>query len=153
MKKNLVLFFTSLVLLTLIIPFNTQAASPEDAKALAKAAAAYVRTNGKEKGIAEISNPKGQFVKGDIYVVLQSFQGINLANAMQPKLAGMNHLELKDVNGKYFIKEMIEIAKTKGNGWCEYYWANPATNKVQLKKSWVERVEGTDLFVLCGIYQ
>jgi cytochrome c len=153
MKKNLVLLFSSFLVLMFILPSILQAATLEEAKALAKEAAAFVKTNGKEKGIAEIGNAKGKFVKGDIYVVIQDFNGINLANPMQPKVAGMNHLELKDTNGKYFIKEMIEVAKTKGSGWVEYSWSNPATNKVQIKKSWIERVEGTDMYVLCGIYQ
>jgi cytochrome c len=129
-----------------------QAAPMDDAKTLAEKAAAYVKANGKDKGIAEIINPKGQFVKGDLYVVLQDFNGVNLANPMQPKLAGQNHFELKDANGKYFIKEMIDLAKTKGSGWSTYVWTNPATKKVQTKKSWIQRVEGTDMYVLCGLY-
>jgi cytochrome c len=153
MEKIFSAVFSCLLFLMLIIPNGTQAATLEEAQALAKEAAEYVKTNGKEKGIAEIGDPKGKFVKGDIYVVIQDFNGINLANPMQPKVAGMNHLELKDVNGKYFIKDMIEIAKTKGSGWSEYYWSNPATQKVQMKKSWIQRVEGTDMYVLCGIYQ
>jgi cytochrome c len=153
MKKNLIVLFSCVMLLSFIVPAMAQAATLDEAKALAKEAAAFVKANGREKGIAEIINPKGKFVKGDIYVVIQDFNGINLGNPMVPKMAGMNHLEMKDSNGKYFIKGMIEIAKTKGSGWYEYYFSNPATKKVQLKKTWVERVEGTDMYVLCGVYQ
>lgn len=42
------------------------AASPlDDAKAMAEEAAAYMKANGKEKGLAEIQNPQGKFKKGD----------------------------------------------------------------------------------------
>jgi len=130
-----------------------QASQLDDAKALAEKAAAYVKAHGKDKGISEIGNPKGQFVKGDLYVVLQDFNGFNLVNPKAPELAGKNFLEVKDASGKYFFKEMVELAKTKGSGWVTYNWTNPATKKVQQKKSWVQRVEGTDMYTLCGVYQ
>jgi cytochrome c len=143
-----------LVLAVVFMGFSfSSAGTPDEAKVLAEKAAAYVKANGKDKGIAEIMNVKGQFVKGDLFVVIQDFNGVNLGNPMQPKLAGQNHYELKDANGKYFIKEMIEVAKTKGSGWVTYVWTNPATKKVQTKKSWIQRVEGTDMYVLCGLYQ
>ncbi|HEY3278529.1 MAG TPA: cache domain-containing protein [Syntrophorhabdaceae bacterium] len=133
--------------------YVVQAAPLDDAKTLAEKSAAYVKANGKEKGIAEIANPKGQFVKGDLYVTLQDFNGIALANPMNPKLHGQNHLELKDATGKTFIKENIEVAKTKGSGWVTYSWTNPATKKIQAKKAWVQRVEGTDMYTMSGVFQ
>jgi len=35
----------------------------------------------------------------------------------------------------------------------EYHWVNPATKKIALKKSYLRRVEGTDLCVPCGIFE
>ena len=130
-----------------------QASTLEEAKAFAEKAAAYMKANGKDKAVAEFNNPKGQFFKGDLYVFAQDFNGVMLANGGNPKLVGQNHLELKDPNGKLFVKEMVEIAKTKGGGWASYSWTNPATKKVQPKKTWVQRVEGMDLYVGCGIFQ
>ena len=130
-----------------------QATTLDDAKAFAEKAAAFMKANGKEKAAAEFNNPKGQFVKGDLYVFAQDFNGLMLANGGNPKLAGQNHMELKDPNGKLFVKEMIEVAKTKGSGWVSYSWTNPTTKKVQPKKTWVQRVEGMDLYVGCGLFQ
>ena len=90
------------------------AATLDEAKALGEKAAVYVKANGKEKGIAEINNPKGQFVKGEMYVTANDFTGTVLANPMSPGLVGQNHIGLKDPDGKLFVKEMVEIAKTKG---------------------------------------
>ena len=129
------------------------AATLEDAKALGIKAATYMKEQGKEKGVAEIGNAKGQFVKGEMYVTLQDYAGHPLANPMSPGLVGQNHMELKDPNGKYFIKECIDIAKTKGGGWVEYSWVNPATKKVQPKKAWVQRVDGMDMYTLSGLFQ
>ena len=152
MKK----FVWSLVV-TLTVVFGmtylVQAAPLDDAKSLAEKAAAYIKANGKEKGFAEINDPKGRFVKGDIYVTVQDFNGVPLANPMFPKLIGQNHLDLKDANGKLWIRENIEVAKTKGGGWVTYSWTNPTTKKVQPKKAWVQRVEGTDMYTMCGVFQ
>jgi cytochrome c len=130
-----------------------QAASQEDAKVLSEKAAAYVKAHGKEKAMAEFNNPKGQFVKGDLYIFANDFTGMCLANGGNSRLVGQNHLGLKDANDKYFMKEMVETAKTKGGGWVNYSWTNPGTKKVQSKVAWVQRVEGADCFVGCGIYK
>jgi cytochrome c len=129
-----------------------QAATPDDAKALAEKAAAFYKANGKEKAIAEFNNPTGQFVKGDLYVVLQGFDGVLLANGGNQKIVGQNHLELKDPNGKFFVKEMVDVAK-KGGGWVTYAWTNPSTKKVQPKKSWIQKADGADIMINCGVFQ
>ena len=76
-----------------------------------------------------------------------------LANGGNSKLSGQNLFEMKDPTGKYFVKEQIELAKSKGSGWLEYSWTNPATKKVQNKKAWIQKVDGMDIYVGCGIFQ
>jgi signal transduction histidine kinase len=132
--------------------FTAQAATLDDAKAMAEKAAAYVKANGKDKAIAEFNNPKGQFVKGDLYIIAQGFDGVMLANGGNPKLVGQNHFEVKDPNGKLFVQEMVQVAKTQGKGWVEYVWANPVTKKAQAKKTWVIRIEGADYYIGCGLF-
>ncbi len=131
----------------------SQAATADEAKAITEKAAAFMKANGKDKAVAEFNNPKGQFNKGDLYVFAQQFDGLMLANGGNPKLTGQNHLELKDPTGKFFVKEMVELVKTKGAGWVNYSWTNPATKKVQPKDTYVKRVEGMDVFVGCGIFK
>jgi len=143
-----------IMLLVVMFFFGTvYAATLDEAKALGEKAAAYVKANGKEKGAAEIGNQKGQFVKGELYVTFHDLKGVTVANPMSPGLVGQNHMELKDPNGKQFVKESIEIAKTKGAGWVDYVWVNPVTKKVQPKKSWVQRVEGMETYTLSGLFQ
>ncbi len=129
------------------------AAPADEAKALAEKAAAFAKANGKDRALAEFNNPKGQFVKGDLYIFANDFNGVCLANGGNPKLVGQNHLSLKDANDKYFMKEFIETAKTKGSGWVNYSWTQPSTKKVHAKATWIQRVEGADYFVGCGIYK
>ncbi len=143
------------VLVTFIFLIGTacavNAATFDEAKALAEKAATFWKANGQQKAVAEINNPKGLFTKGELYVTAGDFSGLHLANGGNPKLVGMNLLEQKDPNGKTYVKDLIAAAK-KGGGWVEFTWTNPATKKVQPKKVWVTRVPGEDIYVACGLF-
>jgi cytochrome c len=123
----------------------------DEAKALVEKAVAFAKANGKEKAFAEFSNPQGQFVKGELYVLAQGLNGVILAHGANVKLVGQDHLQLKDATGKLFVKEMVELAKTKGNGWVEYSWTHPQTKKVQAKMTYIQKMD--DYFIGCGIYK
>jgi len=86
------------------------AADRDDAKALVKRAAAYVKYQGKEKALAEISTPKGMFDKGDLYVFAYDLQGVMLAHPKNPALIGQNLIAVPDTEGKLFRKEIVEKA-------------------------------------------
>lgn len=123
--------------------------SEKEAIALVKKAVAYMKANGKEKAFAEFNNPKGQFVDRDLYITVTDLNGVNLAHGANQKIVGKNVLDLKDADGKAFIREYVEVAK-KGGGWVEYKWPNPVTKAVERKKSYVELVD--DDVVTCGVY-
>lgn len=124
--------------------------TPEKAKVMVEKAYNYLVENGKQKAFKEISNPEGQFVKGDLYVFVLDFKGKNLANGGNPSFVGISHIDLKDPEGKEFIKEMVELAKTKGSGWVEYKWLNPTTKRIQQKTTYVKKIEKMDAFIACG---
>ena len=121
-----------------------------EAEALAAKAAAYIQTHGKEKALAEFNNPKGAFVDRDLYIFAYDFSGVNKASGNNPTLVGTNLLEKQDADGNYLIKGLIDVAK-KGGGWYNYKWANPVTNEVQGKSSYVIKVDDT-LWLGCGVY-
>jgi cytochrome c len=124
----------------------------EEAMNLVKKGAAYIKANGAEKAYAEISNPKGQFVYKDLYLFVTDMKGVNLAHGANQKLVGKNLAEIKDIDGKYFIKEQIEVAKTKGQGWVEYKWSDPIKQTIEQKSAYVEKLpDGT--LIGCGIYK
>ncbi|RJF95197.1 cache domain-containing protein [Noviherbaspirillum saxi] len=125
--------------------------SADEAIALVKKAVAYIKANGQEKAFAEFSNPHGQFKDRDMYINVTSMNGVNLAHGMNPKLIGKNMLELRDADGKYFIKAFIETGNSKGKGWVDYQWPNPVTKAVEAKSTYVEKVD--EVLVGCGIYK
>lgn len=138
--------------LFLMINISMASTAAEGAKNLAEKAAAYVKANGKEKAIAEINNPNGQFIKGDLYVIMDDFEGNHLANGGNPKIIGRNMLDAKDADGLPITRRMIELAR-KGGGWLDHSWTNPATKKIQKKSTYIKRVDGMDIFVGCGVWK
>lgn len=127
------------------------ASQKDDAKALVKKAAAYMKENGKEKAFAEISNPQGKFVKGELYVFVLDPKGLMLAHGANAKLIGKNLYDLKDPDGVYFTRDILNVAK-KGGGWTpKYKFTNPASKKIETKVTYAE--PAGDLAVGCGIYE
>jgi signal transduction histidine kinase len=128
-----------------------QQASREEAVALVKKAVGYVRKNGKDKALAEFSRPQGQFVDRELYVAVLDLNGVMLAHGANPKLIGKTLLDIKDVNGKAFVREQIELARTQGSGWVEFEWVNPVSQKMAHRYTYLERID--DYFVLSGVYK
>jgi methyl-accepting chemotaxis protein len=126
-------------------------ATPADAQEMVEKAYAYIKTNGKTKAFAAFHNPRGEFIKGELFIFAQDFHGVILAYGGNTAMVGQNLYESKDVNGKYLGKGMIDIAKKQGNGWYEYHFLNPHTNTVQPKITYIQKVD--DYYVACGIYK
>ena len=126
--------------------------SADEAVAMVKKAAAMIKSDGKEKAFAAFADPANKdFHDRDLYVFVYDLNGVNLAHGNNPKMVGKNLLELKDQEGKPLIREMVEVAKSKGKGWVDYKWPNPVTKSIEAKSSYVERVD--DMLVGSGIYK
>lgn len=133
--------------------FAAERASADEAAALVKKAVAYVKANGKDKAFEEFSNPKGQFVDRNLYIFVYDLNGVSLAigNGNSKKMVGKNLLDMRDANGVYLIKKLIEVANTKGKGWVDYKWPNPLNNTIEAKSSYVEKLD--DVLIGAGIYK
>lgn len=126
-------------------------ATPEEAKAMLGKAVTYLKTNGKEKAFAKFSDKQGEFVAGDLYLTVYDLTGKTVAHGVNPRMVGKDNLMLQDADGKYLIKERLEIAKTKGGGMQEYKFLNPATKEIEPKLMFFEKVG--DVIVACGAYK
>lgn len=125
--------------------------SAAEASALVKKAIAYIKANGKDKAFAEFANPNGQFRDRDLYITVVDTKGMMLAHGVNPKLVNKNLTDLKDVDGKYFVKDYMALASSKGSGWVDFKWPHPTTKAVTQKSFYVEKTD--DLVVGCGIYK
>ncbi|MBY0430684.1 MAG: cache domain-containing protein [Rhodospirillales bacterium] len=139
----------ALMLLALALP--AQAKSETEAKAMLDKAVAVMKSDGKERAFAQFHDQKGAFFDGELYVFVVNFEGKWEAYGPKPSAVGTSLINLKDVDGKEFVKEMIDIAKTKGEGSIEYQWKNPETQKIQPKITFFKRVD--DVLVAVGVYK
>ena len=130
-------------------------ATKNECMAKSKEAAAMVNEKGIGAAVTEINKKDGKFVWKDTYVFLMDLDGKMVAHPMSPALVGKNVLDMKDKGtpGKLLFKEMVEVAKGKGEGWIDYMWTNPGDPKPRKKVTYVYRVPGKDLFAGAGIYE
>lgn len=125
--------------------------SADEAVALVKKAAAYMKANGKDKAIAAFNDPKGPFVDRDLYIFAIDATGLTVANGSNAKLVGKNVMSMKDQDDKPFIKQFMELGASAGKGWVDYRWINPVSQKIETKSTYIEKIDG--LIVGCGIYK
>jgi len=129
-----------------------QNATKDDAVATVKKGVAYIKSNGKDKAYAAITAKDPQFVKSDLYLVVYGMDGKCLAHGANEKQVGRDLIDLKDIDGKPFIRERVELGKSSPKGfWQDYKFTNPATKKIEPKQMYCERLD--DTIVCGGIYK
>lgn len=129
---------------------SSDGATKNQAVAMVKSGVAYIKTHGKDKGYAEISNKQGMFIDRDLYLVVYRLDGVVMAHGANVKMIGKDLIALKDVDGKEFVKERVELAKSKGVFWQNYKFTNPVNKKIEPKSMYCEKLD--DTAVCGGIY-
>jgi cytochrome c len=122
-------------------------ATKDQAIAMVKKGITFIKTNGVEKGYAAITDKKGQFQDRDLYLVVYGLDGKCLAHGANEKQVGRDLIDMKDIDGKPFIKERVELAKAKGTFWQDYKFTNPVTKKIEPKQMYCEKLNET---IVCG---
>jgi len=122
-------------------------ATKDEAVAMVKKGVAFIKKEGKEKGYAEITNKKGQFTDRDLYLVVYGLDGVVRAHGANEKMVAKNLMDLKDVDGKLFVKERTEMGKANATFWQDYKFSNPVSKKIEPKQMYCERLDDT---VVCG---
>ncbi len=124
-----------------------------EATVMVDKAIAFIKKNGREKAFAEFNNPKGQFTDRDLYVVVYDIRGKVLSHGANAKMIGRDVIDLRDVDGKHFVRERVEMM-SKGpdaKGWQDYKFMNPVSRQIEPKQMYLHRYE--DMIVGCGIYK
>jgi cytochrome c len=152
MKRIFVVLVAGLVLFSLAaISYSAEYGTAKEAEALVKKAIANIKASGQEKGFSDISDPKGKFIDRDLYIFVYDMSGKCVAHGFNKGMIGKELIDMKDSDGKYFVKERVEIAKSKGSGWQDYKFTNPTSRKIEHKRAYVEKYE--NYIVGCGIYR
>lgn len=121
--------------------------TPDEAKALAIKAAEYLKAVGPDTAFAAFDAKTGPWHDRDLYVTVQDSKGVMLAHGTNPGLIGKSLIDLKDVDGKPFTREMIAV---KDQGWVDFKWQNPLTKVVEPKRQFIIRVG--DYLIGVGAY-
>jgi cytochrome c len=123
-------------------------AGKTEAVAMVKKGVAAIKAGPKDKAYAEISDKAGAlFHDRDLYLVVYGLDGTVHAHGANGKMIGKNLIELKDIDGKLFVKERVEMAKTNATFWQDYKFTNPETKKIEPKSMYCEKLDDT---VVCG---
>lgn len=110
--------------------------SRDEAKAMAEKAALFFKANGKDKAFAAITEGSDGFKDRDLYVFAYDDAGQCVAHGANKALVGRVLLELKDMDGKMLIREIVAV---KTAGWVDFKWQNPQTKAIEQKHAYVVR--------------
>ncbi|WP_022850736.1 methyl-accepting chemotaxis protein [Limisalsivibrio acetivorans] len=89
--------------------------------------------------------------EGDNYVFATNFNGLMISHRISPQLEGKSLWDAKTPSGEYFIRGMIQEAKS-GSGFYEYTWENPETKKDGQKLSYVIGLDKWEWMIGTGFF-
>jgi len=94
---------------------------------LVNRAVTYAQANGKEKALAEINNPDGSFVKGDLFVWAEDFSGKILADPYWKEGIGKNYFNETDPHGAKITQVSISAIRS-GTGFTHAMFPDTSAN-------------------------
>lgn len=123
--------------------------SNETLIAFVDSAAAYVKTNGKEKALAEFNDPNGSFIDGELYIFAYDFNGTTLAHPVNPEKVGINRLD--EEGAGVYLRECSD-AVMNGNCFRQIEYINPIHNRtLESKLLYCVKIDD-DWWLASGIY-
>lgn len=137
--SSFIRFFLMTVGLLAIGSFSAQAVeygSRDEAKAMAEHAAQFFTAQGKDKAFAAINDGTDGFKDRDLYVFVYDDAGTCVSHGANKALIGKNLIDLKDVDGKALIREIVAV---KTAAWVDFKWQNPQTKAIEQKHAYVVR--------------
>ncbi|UOD28434.1 cache domain-containing protein [Massilia violaceinigra] len=121
-----------------------------EAEAMVNKTVAYIKANGKEKSYAEVNRKDGPFTDRDLYITVYGTDGVVRAHGANLKMINRNLMDIKDVDGKEFVRERLELARKKAPFWQEYKFTNPVSKKTEPKAMYCQPHD--DVIVCGGVY-
>ena len=124
----------------------------DEAVAMVKRVQAEFAKNGADATFKAINDKSyASYHDRDLYPFVYDMSGVCVAHGARPALIGKNLIDIKDQDGNYLIREMVDLVKGSGSGWINYKWPNPVNNKIEDKSSYVEKMG--DYLVGVGVYR
>jgi cytochrome c len=149
MKKQFAyILATALSFSTSLVWAGDGGASKDDAVAMVKKGVAAIKAQGADKIYSEIiDKANATWHQQDLYLVVYQLDGTVKAHGANAKMVGKNLIDLKDIDGKPFVKERMDLAAANATFWQDYKFTNPETKKIEPKSMYCEKLSDT---VVCG---
>ncbi len=125
--------------------------SADEAVALVKKTITAMKVEGKDKVYAAINGKDARYIDRDLYVFAYDLDANCLAHGVNVKMVGRNAIETKDTDGKYYIKERMELGRAKDSFWQDYKFPDPITKKIEPKSAYCEKYDAN--LICVGIYK
>ena len=143
--------FVLAFLISSSVSLGADRGTAEEAVAMVQKTIASMKANGAEKTIAEINNLSPQFRDRDLYISVTDMKGFLIAHGANKRMQGIDIIDLKDVDGKSYIRERLAMLKIKDSGWQDYKFVNPVTKQIEQKSMYFQKYG--DLVISCGVYK
>lgn len=116
-------------------------------------AAELITKRGKQ-AFGELKDPMGDFNYLTSYVFVLDANGKDLVNPAFPGFEGQNVRDLKDVTGRYFIRDMMKALEGADSVWIDYMWPKPRQAAPSKKIAYVKKVtvNKETYYVGSGVY-
>lgn len=125
-------------------------ATTKEAEAIVGKATAAIKAN-PQKTFDEITKKDAKWVDRDLYVTVYDMTGKVTAHGANDKMVGKDLIGLKDPDGKAFVQERVDLAKSKGKFWQDYKFSDPITKKALPKQMYCEKLD--EHIVCAGVYK
>ena len=101
-----------------------------------------------------LSDIKGLRYQNNEYFFIFSTNGKMVAHGVKEALVGKDMADdiFKDSRGKFFLKEMVEVSKNKGEGFVDYMWPKPKETVPSPKIGFVKLFAPWGWIIGSGIY-
>jgi len=130
-----------------------ETATTDEAHDMVLKAVEMLKTQGKDALLTEVNKRSaGQFVDRDLYLMVTDLHTYKfVGHALNQRVLNYDTRLIKDVDGRFYMTELLDQVKRDGQAWIEYKWNHPITNEVKVKATYAQRVG--DVAIICGAYK
>jgi TRAP-type uncharacterized transport system substrate-binding protein len=99
------------------------------------------KKQGYDATIKAVLSKSGGTIDRDLYAYILDQNGVVMANGAIPTMTpGTNLYNFRDQNGKYMMREQLEVCKGTGSGWVDFRFLSPLTQTIEDKSTYIERM-------------
>jgi cytochrome c len=108
----------------------------------------HLKDVGAKQGFIDFSNPVGRYIKGELAITVYDLEGRVVADGDHPEFVGQTLRSLRDAEGKYIVRAILDTANKEGKGTVTYMEKNA------YKTVYVEKIDLPDgkFVITSGFY-